>query len=120
MLIFPPHKISVRYAILPLEIARLTLFSSNCAKNPQVHFTTTLFALIRDNLGINVRESSEMDQVRLTPAAKKKLTWHFFEKDTNRHWHAHRCCSNATTRNREQVKNPQVFQNKIRRETGLV
>ena len=28
----------------------------------QVHFTTTLFALIRENLKINVRESSEMDQ----------------------------------------------------------
>ena len=28
-------------------------------------FTTTLFALIRDNLKINVRESAEMDQVKL-------------------------------------------------------
>ena len=28
----------------------------------QVNFTTTLFALIRENLKINVRESSEMDQ----------------------------------------------------------
>ena len=28
----------------------------------QVRFTTTLFALIRENLKINVRESSEMDQ----------------------------------------------------------
>ena len=81
----PPHKIPVRYAIIPLEIALLTLFSSNRAKNPQVHFTTTLFALIRDNLGINVRESSEMDQVRLTPAAKIKLTWHFLKKGNNRH-----------------------------------
>ena len=27
-----------------------------------MHFTTTIFALIRDNLNINVRESSEMDQ----------------------------------------------------------
>ena len=27
-------------------------------------FTTTLFALIRDNLKINVRESAEMDQVK--------------------------------------------------------
>ena len=27
-----------------------------------VHFTTTLFALIRENLKINVRVSSEMDQ----------------------------------------------------------
>jgi hypothetical protein len=30
----------------------------------RVTFTTTLFALIRDNLKINVRESAEMDQVR--------------------------------------------------------
>ena len=29
-------------------------------------FTTTLFALIRDNLKINVRESAEMDQVLYT------------------------------------------------------
>jgi hypothetical protein len=29
----------------------------------RVTFTTTLFALIRDNLKINVRESAEMDQV---------------------------------------------------------
>lgn len=28
----------------------------------KVNFTTTLFALIRENLKINVRESSEMDQ----------------------------------------------------------
>ena len=27
-----------------------------------MHFTTTIFALIRENLKINVRESSEMDQ----------------------------------------------------------
>jgi len=31
-------------------------------KEGKVHFTTTLFALIRENLKINVRESSEMDQ----------------------------------------------------------
>jgi len=41
----------------------LSLSLSSRAFPPfQVHFTTTLFALIRDNLKINVRESSEMDQ----------------------------------------------------------
>ena len=34
-------------------------------KEGRVAFTTTLFALIRDNLKINVRESAEMDQADL-------------------------------------------------------
>ena len=34
-------------------------------KEGRVSFTTTLFALIRDNLKINVRESAEMDQADL-------------------------------------------------------
>ena len=35
-----------------------------CLQEGRVTFTTTLFALIRDNLKINVRESAEMDQVK--------------------------------------------------------
>ena len=40
-----------------------------------VHFTTTLFALIRDNLKINVRESAEMDQADLELRATIMKMW---------------------------------------------
>ena len=49
-------------------------------KEGRVAFTTTLFALIRDNLKINVRESAEMDQADLELRAtimKVNEDWRF-------------------------------------------
>ena len=45
---------------------RLIRMNMPIDKEGRVAFTTTLFALIRDNLKINVRESAEMDQVGTT------------------------------------------------------
>ena len=44
-------------------------------KEGRVAFTTTLFALIRDNLKINVRESAEMDQADLELRATIMKVW---------------------------------------------
>ena len=44
---------------------RLIRMNMPINKKGRVSFTTTLFALIRDNLKINVRESAEMDQADL-------------------------------------------------------
>jgi hypothetical protein len=44
-------------------------------KEGRVSFTTTLFALIRDNLKINVRESAEMDQADLELRATIMKVW---------------------------------------------
>ena len=44
-------------------------------KKGRVTFTTTLFALIRDNLKINVRESAEMDQADLELRATILKVW---------------------------------------------
>lgn len=44
-------------------------------KKGRVTFTTTLFALIRDNLKINVRESAEMDQADLELRATIMKVW---------------------------------------------
>merc|ERR1712226_1697540 len=44
-------------------------------KKGRVTFTTTLFALIRDNLKINVRESAEMDQADMELRATIMKVW---------------------------------------------
>ena len=49
---------------------RLIRMNMPIDKEGRVAFTTTLFALIRDNLKINVRESAEMDQVGTTLCLK--------------------------------------------------
>ena len=47
------------FLFLRYQETKLIWYLNECF---QVNFTTTLFALIRENLKINVRESSEMDQ----------------------------------------------------------
>ena len=49
-----PHTPKIKWSHQKIPQSLLAMF--------QVNFTTTLFALIRENLKINVRESSEMDQ----------------------------------------------------------
>lgn len=44
-------------------------------KHTQVHFTTTLFALIRENLCIKMRAAEEMDQADLELRATIKKIW---------------------------------------------
>ena len=54
---------------------RLIRMNMPIDKERRVAFTTTLFALIRDNLKINVRESAEMDQADLELRATIMKVW---------------------------------------------
>lgn len=54
---------------------RLIRMNMPIDKEGRVAFTTTLFALIRDNLKINVRESAEMDQADLELRATIMKVW---------------------------------------------
>ena len=54
---------------------RLIRMNMPINKKGRVSFTTTLFALIRDNLKINVRESAEMDQADLELRATIMKMW---------------------------------------------
>ena len=54
---------------------RLIRMNMPIDKEGRVTFTTTLFALIRDNLKINVRESAEMDQADLELRATIMKVW---------------------------------------------
>ena len=54
---------------------RLIRMNMPINKKGRVTFTTTLFALIRDNLKINVRESAEMDQADLELRATILKVW---------------------------------------------
>merc|ERR1719192_1768229 len=54
---------------------RLIRMNMPIDKEGRVSFTTTLFALIRDNLKINVRESAEMDQADLELRATIMKVW---------------------------------------------
>ena len=54
---------------------RLIRMNMPIDKEGRVAFTTTLFALIRDNLEINVRESAEMDQADLELRATIMKVW---------------------------------------------
>ena len=54
---------------------RLIRMNMPIDREGRVTFTTTLFALIRDNLKINVRESAEMDQADLELRATIMKVW---------------------------------------------